>query len=65
MVPWIPGGLVWTPTLVWSSSISYEETARHAGHADILREAIDGGNCWTVMAAAEGWPEQDWLPTGQ
>jgi hypothetical protein len=37
-----------------------EETARHAGHADIIREAVDGGTCWTVMAAAEGWSMSDW-----
>jgi hypothetical protein len=36
-----------------------EETARLAGHADI-RESIDGAICWTLMAEAEGWPEQDW-----
>ena len=27
-----------------------EETARHAGHADIIRESIDGATCWTLMA---------------
>ena len=61
LVPWIPGGLVWTPRWVLLHLI--EETARHAGHADIIRESIDGATCWTVMAAAEGWPEQrDWHP---
>ncbi|MGO8823705.1 MAG: DinB family protein [Acidimicrobiales bacterium] len=58
LVPWIPGGTVWTPRWVLLHLI--EETARHAGHADIIRESIDGAGCWTVMAAAEGWPEQDW-----
>jgi hypothetical protein len=38
-----------------------EETARHAGPADISRESIDGATCWRLMAAAEGWPEQDWV----
>jgi hypothetical protein len=33
-----------------------EETARHAGHADIVRESIDGGTAFQLMAAAEGWP---------
>ena len=33
-----------------------EETARHAGHADIVRESIDGANAYELMAAAEGWP---------
>jgi hypothetical protein len=58
LVPWIPGGIVWTPRWVLLHLI--EETARHAGHADIIRESIDGATCWTVMAAAEGRPEQDW-----
>ena len=57
-VPWIPAGLVWTPRWVLLHLI--EETARHAGHADIVRESIDGATCWTLMAAAEGWPQQDW-----
>jgi hypothetical protein len=58
VVPWIPAGLVWTPRWVLLHLI--EETARHAGHADIIRESLDGATCWTLMAAAEGWPAQDW-----
>jgi uncharacterized damage-inducible protein DinB len=58
VVPWIPAGLVWTPR--WILLHLIEETARHAGHADIIRESIDGATCWTLMAAAEGWPEQSW-----
>jgi hypothetical protein len=38
-----------------------EELARHAGHADIVRESIDGATAYELMAAAEGWPETDWL----
>lgn len=30
------------PTLRWALTHMIEETARHAGHADILRELIDG-----------------------
>ena len=30
------------PTLRWALAHMIEETARHAGHADILRELIDG-----------------------
>jgi hypothetical protein len=59
LVPWIPGGIVWTARWVLLHLI--EETARHAGHADIIRESIDGATCWTLMAAAEGWPAQDWV----
>jgi hypothetical protein len=56
--PWIPAGLVWTPRWVLLHLI--EETARHAGHADIVRESLDGATCWTLMAAAEGWPAEPW-----
>ena len=38
-----------------------EELARHAGHADIIREHIDGATMYELMAAAEGWPETEWL----
>jgi Protein of unknown function (DUF664) len=45
-----------------------EEVARHAGHADIIREHIDGGTMYPIMATAENWPEapwmQKWVPTG-
>ena len=37
------------------------ETARHAGHADIVREAVDGAAAYPLMAAAEGWPATPWL----
>jgi hypothetical protein len=57
-VPWIPVGLVWSPRWVLLHLI--EETARHAGHADIVRESLDGATCWTLMAAAEEWPTLPW-----
>ena len=38
-----------------------EELARHAGHADIIRESLDGATMYELMAAAEGWPETEWL----
>ena len=45
-----------------------EEIARHAGHADIIREHIDGGTMHAIMATAENWPEapwiQPWKPSG-
>ena len=59
VVPWIPAGQVWTARWVLLHLI--EETARHAGHADIVRETIDGATCWTLMAEAEGWPQRDWV----
>jgi hypothetical protein len=38
-----------------------QETARHAGHADIVRESLDGATAFSLMAAAEGWPATPWL----
>ncbi|HEY5981710.1 MAG TPA: DinB family protein [Microlunatus sp.] len=42
-----------------------EELARHAGHADIIREHIDGATMYELMAGAEGWPASDWLTPWQ
>jgi hypothetical protein len=38
-----------------------EETARHAGHADIIREQLDGATAFPLMAAVEGWPATAWV----
>jgi uncharacterized damage-inducible protein DinB len=48
-------------SLRWVLLHLIQETARHAGHADIIREAIDGGTAYPLMAAAESWPETPWL----
>jgi uncharacterized damage-inducible protein DinB len=59
-VPWFPKDVeAWS--LRWVLLHLIEETARHAGHADIVREAIDGGTGFAIMAAAEGWPATPWL----
>lgn len=59
-VPWNSKDLShWT--LRWILLHLIEETARHTGHADIVRESIDGATAYPLMAAAEGWPETDWL----
>ena len=42
-----------------------EETARHAGHADIVRESVDGATSHTLMAAIEGWPASEWIQPWQ
>lgn len=53
--PWYPPDLeAWS--VRWVLLHLIEETARHAGHADIVRESIDGANAYELMAAAEGWP---------
>jgi hypothetical protein len=63
----VPKGVPWFPDDVEAWSVRWvllhlvEETARHAGHADLIREAIDGATMYELMAAAEGWPATDWL----
>ncbi|MGI8701048.1 MAG: DinB family protein [Nocardioidaceae bacterium] len=57
----------WNPKDVSEWSVRWvllhmiEETARHAGHADIIRETIDGATFYPLLAASEGWPETEWL----
>ena len=59
-VPWFPKDVeAWSVRWVLLHLIT--ETARHAGHADIVREAIDGASAYPLMAAAEGWPATPWL----
>jgi uncharacterized damage-inducible protein DinB len=66
----VPKGVPWFPDDVEAWSVRWvllhliEETARHAGHADIVRESIDGATMYELMAAAEGWPATDWLQPG-
>jgi hypothetical protein len=38
-----------------------EELARHAGHADILREEIDGVSVSTIVQTLEGMPANDFF----
>lgn len=56
--PWFPRGAV---SARWILFHLIEELARHAGHADIIREHIDGATMYELMAGAEGWPETEWL----
>ena len=59
-VPWYPQDLdAWSVRWVLMHLVA--EIARHAGHADIIREAVDGGTSFPIMAAAEGWPATPWL----
>jgi len=63
----VPKGVPWFPDDVDAWSVRWvllhviEETARHAGHADIVRESIDGATQFPLMAAVEGWPATPWL----
>lgn len=63
----VPKGVPWFPDDVDAWSVRWvllhlvEEIARHAGHADIVRESIDGATMFELMAGFEGWPETEWL----
>jgi uncharacterized damage-inducible protein DinB len=66
LVP-VPRDVPWFPTDVDHWSVRWvllhliEETSRHAGHADIVRESVDGATAYPLMAAAENWPPSPWL----
>jgi Protein of unknown function (DUF664) len=63
----VPKGVPWFPQDVEAWSVRWvlghviEEVARHAGHADIIRESIDGATMYELVAAVEGWPETEWI----
>jgi hypothetical protein len=61
---WAPPGTEWT--VRWVLLHLIHETARHAGHADIIRESIDGATALPLMAAVEEWPPRrtivPWTP---
>ncbi len=58
--PWFPKDIdAWS--VRWVALHIMEELARHAGHADIVRESIDGATMYELIAGREGWPETDWL----
>jgi Protein of unknown function (DUF664) len=58
--PWFPADVeAWSVRWVLLHLIT--ETARHAGHADIVRQSIDGATAYPLMAAAEGWPASRWI----
>ena len=57
----VPEGTRWAPpdiewSVRWVLLHLIQETARHAGHADIIRETIDGATALPLMAAVEQWP---------
>lgn len=58
--PWFPKDVeAWSVRWVWFHLL--EELARHAGHADIVREGIDGAQMIELMAGREGWPAKPWV----
>lgn len=59
-VPWFPQDVDhWS--VRWVIMHLVEELSRHAGHADIVRESIDGATMYELMAANEEWPETDFI----
>jgi hypothetical protein len=56
-VPWFPE----TASVRWVLLHLIEETARHAGHADIIRESVDGALAGSLMAAVEEWDPTPWV----
>ncbi|HEY3016342.1 MAG TPA: DinB family protein [Nocardioides sp.] len=58
--PWFPDDVdAWSARWVWFHLL--QELGRHAGHADIVREGIDGATSYELLAAVENWPETPWL----
>jgi uncharacterized damage-inducible protein DinB len=54
--PWYPKNVkAWS--VRWVLLHLIEEVARHGGHADIVRESLDGKTWYELQAAAEGWSD--------
>lgn len=59
-VPWFPKDLDnWM--VRWVIHHTINELARHSGHADIIRESLDGATLYELVAGIEGWEETDWI----
>lgn len=59
-VPWFPQGLeAWS--VRWVILHVINELARHAGHADIIRETIDGATMYELIAGLENWEPRPWV----
>lgn len=62
--PWFPKDVSeWSVRWVFLHVIN--ELARHAGHADIVRETIDGATMYELVAGLEKWQPQPWLTPWQ
>ncbi|SFD28549.1 DinB family protein [Streptomyces aidingensis] len=59
--PWDRGG---ERSWRWALLHLIEETARHAGHADIIRESIDGKGAFDLVFETGAMPEPDWSAWG-
>jgi uncharacterized damage-inducible protein DinB len=61
-VPWDEGG---KRSWRWAVLHLIEETARHAGHADVIRESIDGKGAFDLVFETGAMPEPDWSAFGE
>ncbi|MGP9695441.1 mycothiol transferase [Brachybacterium sp. AOP25-B2-12] len=59
--PWFPDDIDTWPAR-WVAAHCIEEVARHTGHADIIRECLDGKGAYELNALADGeeWPPAGW-----
>jgi uncharacterized damage-inducible protein DinB len=58
--PWFPKDLeAWS--VRWVILHVINELARHAGHADIVRETLDGATMYGLIAGLEGWEIAGWV----
>lgn len=63
-IPWFPKGLkAWS--VRWVILHVINELTRHSGHADIIRESIDGATMYELLAALEGWSIDGWVQPWQ
>ena len=59
-IPWFPKNLdAWS--VRWVILHVINELGRHAGHADIIRESIDGATMYELLAGLEGWAIDGWV----
>jgi uncharacterized damage-inducible protein DinB len=59
-IPWFPKDQkAWS--VRWVILHVINELARHAGHADIVRETIDGATMYELIAGLEGWEIAGWV----
>lgn len=62
--PWFPSDVAaWSVRWVFLHVIN--ELARHAGHADMVRESIDGATMYELIAGRENWKPEPWLTPWQ
>jgi hypothetical protein len=59
-IPWFPSNLkAWS--VRWVILHVINELARHSGHADIIRESIDGATMYELIAGLENWEPRPWV----